>query len=182
MRHGPPLRPGLLLGHGDEPAVPGSQAFLVSRSKALHFDAVATSDLERAKAGAAAIARARGIAFALDPRWRELHFGAWDGLDPAAIEQGQLQSFWSDPDANPPPSGERWGELKERVSSAISAIGGSTLVVTHGGAMRAAISVLTGLDHRGVWAFDLPYGAVVSLRIWRESGAKMTRARRCRDR
>ena len=29
-----------------------------------------------------------------------------------------------------------------------------------------AVAVLTGLDHRGVWAIDLPYGALMNLRIW----------------
>jgi alpha-ribazole phosphatase len=42
----------------------------------------------------------------------------------------------------------------------------STLVVTHGGAIRAALAELCGLDRRQIWAFDLPYGALVSLRIW----------------
>jgi alpha-ribazole phosphatase len=40
------------------------------------------------------------------------------------------------------------------------------LVVTHGGAIRAALADLCGFDRRQIWAFDLPYAALVSLRIW----------------
>jgi len=49
---------------------------------------------------------------------------------------------------------------------------GTAIVVSHAGAMRAAVSVLTGLDHRGVWAFNLPYGALLSIRVWRGEGSE----------
>lgn len=167
MRHGPPLRTGLMLGHHDEPAASGAHADMVSRAAMLEFGAIVSSDLGRAVDGAAAIARAHGLPLRRDVRWRELHFGVWDGMPTSEIDPQGLQRFWADPDAYPPPGGERWSALRRRVLSAIDALAGPALVVTHGGAMRAAISVLTGLDHRGVWAFDMPYGACVSLRVWR---------------
>ena len=41
-----------------------------------------------------------------------------------------------------------------------------TLIVTHAGAIRAALHILCGFGWRQLWAFDLPYGAAVSLRVW----------------
>ena len=41
-----------------------------------------------------------------------------------------------------------------------------TLVVTHGGPMRAALHLLCGLELRQTWAFDLPYAAGLALRVW----------------
>jgi alpha-ribazole phosphatase len=41
-----------------------------------------------------------------------------------------------------------------------------TLVVTHGGAIRAALHILCGFERRPIWSFDLPYGVLVSLRLW----------------
>jgi len=41
-----------------------------------------------------------------------------------------------------------------------------TLVVAHGGAMRAALALLCGFTQSQLWAFDLPYGALLSLRAW----------------
>jgi alpha-ribazole phosphatase len=32
--------------------------------------------------------------------------------------------------------------------------------------MRAALAHLCGFGHREVWAFDLPYAALLSLRVW----------------
>ena len=41
-----------------------------------------------------------------------------------------------------------------------------TLIVTHGGAMRAALHVLCGFDVRTVWAFALPYASLLTLDVW----------------
>ena len=53
------------------------------------------------------------------------------------------------------------------VGAAIAALAPEpTLIVTHGGAMRAALHILCGFDRHRVWAFDLPYAALLSLRVW----------------
>ena len=41
-----------------------------------------------------------------------------------------------------------------------------TLVVTHGGVLRAALAVLCGFEQRHLWSIDLPYAALLSLRVW----------------
>lgn len=166
LRHGPPLRTGLMLGHTDEPALDPACPKLLGRVRALPVERIVTSDLKRAGSFASTLAKVRGLPLSSDPRWRELHFGEWDGLAPAQVPQDALGRFWADPDASAPPAGERWSDLRTRVAEAVHDISGSALVVTHAGAMRAALSVLTGLDHRAVWALDLPYGALLSLRVW----------------
>lgn len=171
LRHGPPIRPGLLLGHTDDPACDADGIALLPALDTLTIERIVTSDLQRACRAAEALAASRAVPLAVDPRWRELHFGAWDGLAPEAVPAADLARFWDDPDACPPPGGESWSALKDRVRKAMAELAGGkladgTLVVTHAGAMRAAVSCLTGLDHRAVWALDLPYGALLSLRIW----------------
>jgi alpha-ribazole phosphatase len=166
LRHGPPRRTGLLLGHTDEPAMTGDCPIIRDRTAGLAIRHVVTSDLCRARDQAAICARDRDVALTIDPAWRELDFGAWDGMAPGSVDPSALASFWDDPDAAPPPGGERWSTLRQRVSQALDRLDTATLVVTHGGAMRAALSVLTGLDHRAVWALDLPYRALLTLRIW----------------
>lgn len=164
MRHGLPLRPGLLLGHTDDPPAPAARLPVLPDGLALHR--VISSDLQRARCLATVLATARRVPLALDSRWRELDFGLWDGLAPGTVEPAALARFHDDPDAAPPPGGESWSALRARVGQAVRALADATLVVTHAGAMRAALAVLTGLDHRGVWAVDLPYGSLLSLRIW----------------
>lgn len=166
LRHGPPMRTGLLLGHTDEPAIDPDCPQMRALVERLLIKQIVASDLIRASAQAENLARQLAVPLTLDVGWRELAFGAWDGLAPEVLDREALARFWNDPEGHPPPDGECWSSLCARVGRSLAALATDTLVVTHAGAMRAVLSVLTGLDHRGVWALDLPYRALLSLRIW----------------
>ncbi|MCW1427484.1 histidine phosphatase family protein [Novosphingobium sp. JCM 18896] len=167
LRHGAPEVPGLLLGRSDAAPTPGGIAACVERTRDLAVEAIVSSDLSRAAAAAGAIAESRNLKSTSDPRWRELDFGIWDGRAPHEIDAQALARFWDDPDAYAPPQGERWSDLVARVGTAIGELSPrDTLIVTHGGAMRAALSVLCGFDHRFGWALDLPYAALLTFRVW----------------
>ncbi|GHC88395.1 histidine phosphatase family protein [Novosphingobium pokkalii] len=173
LRHGAPAKPGLLLGHADMAPTPEGLAACTARAQGLDVAAIVASDLRRCAEAAQAIASPRALPVQLDRRWRELDFGAWDGLDPAHVSSAALTAFWVDPDAHAPPGGERWSALHARVGAALAELPGSdVLVVTHGGAMRAALAVLCGFAREQAWAFDLPYAALLSLRVW--PGARPT--------
>ena len=167
LRHGAPEVPGLLLGRTDA-APTGAGVAACGRAVAgLSFDHLVCSDLARARVAARAIGAGRGLAPRIDPRWREMDFGAWDGLSPEAVPPASLSAFQTDPDASPPPEGERWSALVARVRAALAeGATGDTLIVTHAGAMRAALTVLCGFSYDQVWAFDLPYASLLSLRVW----------------
>ncbi|RVT91003.1 histidine phosphatase family protein [Sphingomonas crocodyli] len=167
IRHGAPETPGLLMGRSDGMPTPAGIAACVEQADNLDFETLIASDLARSRLAAEAIGARRNIAPVIDPRWRELDFGDWDGQAASAVPPDALAQFWSDPDANPPPNGEKWSALLTRVGAAIEAIDPSpTLIVTHGGAMRAALSYLCGFDQRQIWSFELGYAALISLRIW----------------
>nr|WP_281396627.1 histidine phosphatase family protein [Sphingomonas kyeonggiensis] len=162
LRHGAPVLPGRLMGRTDCAPTPDGIAACVAQAADLGVERVVSSDLQRARAAAEAIGPTT-----IDPRWRELDFGDWDGLAPDQVDSNALVRFWEDPDASPPPEGECWSSLVARVSDAIDALAPvPTLVVSHGGAMRAALHLLCGFEQRRLWAFDLPYGVLVSLRVW----------------
>lgn len=165
-----------MIGHSDAPADPDAMRLCVERARGLDFARLVTSDLARAFAPGAMIAAERAVPHRADPRWRELHFGAWEGLVPAAVPQEALGRFWDDPDLSPPPGGERWAELCTRVAEAVGDIAEPTLVISHAGAIRAALVALCGFAYRHAWAIDLPYGALVSLRVWpgKRSSAQIT--------
>ncbi|KQX19400.1 MULTISPECIES: histidine phosphatase family protein [unclassified Sphingomonas] len=167
LRHGAPETPGLLMGRTDGLPTTEGIAGCVAQAADLDIEVVISSDLLRASVAAGAIGRRLGRDVMVDRRWRELDFGDWDGLAPAAIDRQAIGAFWDDPDANPPPHGERWSSLLARVSRAIGALEPRpTLVVTHGGAMRAALADLCGFAGAQLWALDLSYGALLALRVW----------------
>nr|WP_245405663.1 histidine phosphatase family protein [Sphingobium sp. Sx8-8] len=176
MRHGATERPGRLWGHGDEPSSAEGVALCVERARGLDFARVVTSDLSRARVPGALIASERAVRHEIDRRWRELDFGHWDGADPAHLPEQDLARFWSDPQGFPPPEGERWSDLHGRVAAALDDVHEPALVVTHAGAIRAALAALCGLDLRQGWAVDLSYGAVLTLRLWpgKTPSAQMT--------
>lgn len=163
MRHGEPELAGRFLGRTDCAVTPAGIAACVDQAEGLAVGHALSSDLIRARDCAAALGRPMTI----DPRWREIDFGAWDGLAATQIDSEALGRFWEDPDASPPPGGERWSAFVARIGEAIIALPPEpTLVVTHGGAIRAALAVLCGFTQRQLWAFDLPYASLLSLRIW----------------
>lgn len=155
------------MGRSDgEPTLKGIAA-CVERAGCVGAERLIASDLLRARQAGEAIGRATGISLTIDPRWRELDFGDWDGKAPDQVDAAAFGRFWDDPDANPPPGGERWSAMAARIGGALGDLEPvSTLVVTHGGAIRAALHLLCGFGQRQLWAFDLPYAALVSLQVW----------------
>ena len=167
LRHGALEQPGLMMGRTDGAPTAAGIAACVAQTANLVIEQLIASDLQRASKAGAAIGHALDLPLTIDPGWRELDFGGWDGRASSAVDQDALLAFWKDPDANPPPDGERWSSLVARVSVALAGLAPrTTLLVTHGGAMRAALHLLCGFDQRQLWAFDLPYAARLSLQIW----------------
>lgn len=177
LRHGEPESTGRLIGRTDAPPTAAGIAACADQARDLAAEVLIASDLSRARLAGEAIGLATGVPLSIDPRWRELDFGAWDGMVPGDVEGAALARFWDDPDVHAPPGGERWSALVERVSSALGDLAARpTLIVTHGGAIRAALAVLCGFDVRQTWAIDLPYNSLLSLRVWpaQEPGQRPT--------
>jgi len=167
LRHGEPEGAGRLIGATDALPTAAGLAACAGQAHDLGIEVLIASDLGRARLAGEAIAARTGLPLAIDPRWRELNFGQWDGLAPGAVDSATLARFWDDPDGCAPPGGERWSVLVRRVRAALGDLAARpTLVVTHGGAMRAALAVLCELDVRQTWAIDLPYASLLSLRVW----------------
>ena len=129
-------------GHSDTPLNATGRAQAEELARTLEgepIDAVYSSDLERATATAAIVAKRLGLDVKLEPALREKHFGTWEGLTDTEV-------FERFPEAQP----GRWGdgetseEMSERVIRAIERIAGHhpdgrALVVTHDGPVRALL-------------------------------------------
>ncbi|MDB5702601.1 MAG: phosphoglycerate/bisphosphoglycerate mutase [Sphingomonadales bacterium] len=167
LRHGAPETPGLMMGRTDGLPTEAGIMACVENVQNVEIKVLISSNLVRARAPAEVVAGRIANRLVIDPRWRELDFGDWDGKASSEVDPDALGRFWDDPDHNPPPGGERWSALTNRVGAAIASLSPRpTLVVTHGGAMRAALAVLCGFDQRQVWAFDLPYASLLTLHVW----------------
>lgn len=115
--------------------------------------AIVSSNLSRARETATLAGTVLGIALAyVDPGLRERTFGVFEGLTREDCEQLHPEAWqaWLERQ-KPPPGGEAREALAARVTAAIAraselagAPGSAVLVLTHGGAMRAAVGVATG--------------------------------------
>ena len=163
-----------LQGHIDVPLNPRglSQAEATAHSLARageRFAALYSSDLQRARQTAEAVARAQGIAATHDARLRERHYGVLQGLtfDEAERQQPQAWQHFKrrDPQMALDGGGESLVGLAARVHAALEEIaarhaGEQVIVVTHGGVLDIAHRLATGKSLQGVRDFAIPNAAL----------------------
>jgi broad specificity phosphatase PhoE len=114
---------------------------------ALQPSAIFSSDLIRATATAAPLARLTGLTVTLDKDLRERYGGLWEGLTDADIRTRYPveHSQWR------PPEGETSAAVAERAVAAMERIadtltpGTLAVVVSHGAALRLGAALLMGL-------------------------------------
>jgi probable phosphoglycerate mutase len=112
------------------------------------FEQVVTSDLRRASETAALLGHPDARR---DPRWREIDLGAWAGRPLADFPDEQAGAWRGG--ALHADDGESWPAFVARVGEGIDALtaaGGDWLVICHGGAIRAALTHVTGADPQTV--------------------------------
>lgn len=177
IRHGKTDRPGVLLGRTDAAATEASSADLLRQTDGRTWTAIVSSPRRRAHAFAERLAQDRGLPLRIDSDWCELDFGDWDGkpvealrADPAIA--AHLDAVYGDADAPAPPGGESWRALEARTLRALDRLldagaSESTVVIAHGGSIRAALSLSCGLPFASTWAVRIDYGTRVTLEIGR---------------
>lgn len=115
---------------------------------------IVSSDLQRAHATALALAELTGLTVVTDSDLRETYAGTWQGLTRAEIIAAYPADFaaWGGDSNVRPGGGETRLEVAERVirgiDRALAAVepGGTLVVASHGGALRAALGRLLGLE------------------------------------
>ncbi len=118
------------------------------------FDAAVSSDLARARETAEAVLAGRDLKLVLDQRWREMAFGAWEGLTWSEIAARFPESAGRPNEGGrfvTPTGGESFDSLCARVGAAVRDLGadhpgGRILVGTHAGPLHALLHVLLGQE------------------------------------
>jgi probable phosphoglycerate mutase len=86
--------------------------------------------------------------FRLDPRLREIAFGAWEGLtwkEIRARDGARAAARDRDRFGYVSPDGESYAMVVERLRPLVAAIDQDTVIVSHGGVARALLTMLAGL-------------------------------------
>ena len=124
--------------------------------------AVYASPLGRAHASAEVIAAAHALPVRLAPAFREMSFGAWEGLTRAevAVRDPEAYEAWrTTPHLAAPPGGERLDAVAARVTTALDALlaehGDQTVVlVSHAVVIRLLVLHALGLGPERLWSVD----------------------------
>lgn len=170
VRHGetPWNSEGRALGQSDPPLseLGVRQAELLARRLGkVAFDEVYTSDLARARYTARLALPAAEIR--LEPRLREVHFGAWEGKRWAAL-QGEdkiaLHAWRKNPYRERAPGGESYEDLLARVEAWLTELPttGRVAAFAHGGTIRCLLYHFTGLPE-AAWRFQVDTGSLTRL-------------------
>ena len=180
MRHGETLdnAAGIWQGHRDSPLSPVGldQAHTAAPAvAALEPQLIVSSDLQRARVTAEAVAALTGQEVRIDPRLRETDVGEWSGLTSAQVRERDpdlLDALGRGEDVRRGRTGETMVELEKRVREALDDViaklrpGGLALVVCHGVAGRTGVASLAGLDQQlalqVLWGLDNCHWAVVA--------------------
>ena len=102
------------------------------------IDVIVASPLLRARQTAGEVAATTGVPVVTDDGFRETDFGAWEGLTFAEVRErwpAEVSAWLADP-AVPPPDGESFAEVSERVTGALQRVladraGQTVLIVSH---------------------------------------------------
>lgn len=121
---------------------------------------IVSSDLQRARVTAGALADLTDLDVEIDPQLRETFAGEWEGLGREELQErfGDELAAWAAGSDLAPGGGERRSEVAVRMTAAVNRAltdvpdDGTLVVVTHGGSARAAIGAMLGLptNHWGI--------------------------------
>lgn len=140
------------------------------------------SDLQRARETARIVAEPLGLPVRPDRRWREMAFGAWEGLHWDEVQKRDpagLVAWQADPLCMAPPRGETLAQLADRVADALAGLrrhhqAHTVVLVAHGGPLRVLLCLALGLSPRLHWHFGLTPGSLSEVHLDAQ-GAMLTR-------
>jgi ribonuclease H / adenosylcobalamin/alpha-ribazole phosphatase len=147
-------------------------AALGKRLRAVRIDVMHVSPLQRCQQTAAAVTETTGRKATLVEDLRECHFGDWEDLTINEVLEkwpDDLQK-WANDDTVPPPGGECWADLGERVERWFHAAmeryeNRTVLAVTHGGAIIAIARRILGVPREAMDAFLVETGSLSMVHV-----------------
>jgi probable phosphoglycerate mutase len=129
---------------------------LRDRLAATEFDVVVSSDLARTMQ----TADLAGLDPDLDPGFREMDIGAWEGLTREEVRErfpDELNRMGAGDRDMPMGGGESWTTFSARIDSAVGALvdrvepGSRVLVIAHGGVIHSALASRLGFGRARPW-------------------------------
>lgn len=174
LRHGEPIGGSKYRGQIDDPlSEKGWQQMRTAVTGRDEWQHIVSSDLSRCADFARELGASLSIGVELDPGFREVGFGRWEGKSASELmaeDPEGTAAFWHDPINNTPPEAEPLREFQERVNTAWQGLlerhaGKHLLLVGHAGMMRILLLNALGLPLEAFYRFDPRNASIVRIRI-----------------
>jgi len=132
---------------------------------------VYTSPLERARTSAETIAKPHGLDVRVEPAFREMGFGEWEGRtrgEVAASDPARYEAWRTAPEAFAAPGGESVATVAARVTAGLDELraehdGQSVVLVTHAIVVRLIVLGALGLGPERLWSVDAAPAGITEL-------------------
>jgi probable phosphoglycerate mutase len=184
IRHGEPVGGRRYRGHGvDDPlSEKGWQQMWEAVADRSDWQYIASSPLSRCLDFAQQLSKKLKIGYSVDDRFKEIGFGAWEGLstdDILARDINALEHFYKDPVRNRPEGAEPLETFSKRVWEAYEDVSRKhvnekVLIVGHAGVVRAISANILGMELGHVYSsLKVEYGGIVTSIIEDEKSPKM---------
>jgi ribonuclease H / adenosylcobalamin/alpha-ribazole phosphatase len=167
VRHGETAfaRERRFAGARDVPLTPLGQRQCEAVARALSsafVEAVYTSPLGRAQASAAPIAAPHKLTARVEPAFREMAFGEWEGLtltEATLRFPREMEAWAATPHLVQPPGGERLAAVAARVAAGLATLtdahaGQTVVLVSHAIVIRLVVLAALGLGPDRLWSVD----------------------------
>lgn len=174
IRHGEPAGGRRYRGHGvDDPlSEKGWSQMWNAVGEYDQWKQIITSPLQRCQAFAHALGERHGIPVAVEPRFKEVGFGAWEGLSHDEVKIGraaEYQAFLKDPANHRPQDAEPLDDFIRRVSLAYQEAierhhSSHLLIVAHAGVIRALIAETIRAPAIGLYRIKISNGGITRIR------------------
>lgn len=125
-----------------------------------HVDAIYSSDLIRARVTAETVAKRFGLDVKLEPAFRELSFGDWEGLTYEQIVASwpdAMKNFLAHPDILDIPNGESFPAVQQRAMTRLQELireheGQTIMVAAHGAVLRTMLVAALHMPLQYLWS------------------------------
>ena len=169
IRHGEPVGGIRFRGETDDPLSPKGQRQMEDAvGDYREWNLIVTSPLRRCRDFAESMAERLSIPLEIEAQFREIGFGAWEGLtakDISEMSPEALRQFYRDPAQYPPTGGEPVPDFQKRITTAWERMvathpGKHILVIAHGGTIRIVLSHVLEIPLANLFRLTVPNAAI----------------------
>jgi len=174
LRHGEPQGGRRFRGQTDDPLSElGWRQMWAAVGDTAPWHQVVSSPLQRCSAFASELAGRHRLPCRLEPGFKEIQFGVWEGFTPEEIQQRygeQYRRYRDDPEAFMPAGAESMTEFVARVAQTWESLlktqqGRHVLLVCHAGVIRAVLSLVLGITPKNLFRIQIDYASLSRLKI-----------------